>query len=186
MTITNPKPTLSNLFPSAADQGSPTLTMLLNGDGFVGTIAGAQILPTTVVKFNNVPVAAVPNQLHPMDQMVITIPSALLVGAGVFTVSVENPAINGAGGGTASATFTVRTLNAILPTKVVAIPEGQPDHVAMVGHRLGAVAVSNQGVVRLLDLSRLNFDHHARCRRRARSTHRAGGAAHRCDRRHRR
>jgi len=157
VTMTNPKPTLSNLFPSAADQGSPTLTMLLNGGGFVGTIAGAQILPTTVVKFNDVPVSAVPNQFQPTEQMVITIPGALLAASGVFTVSVENPAINGVGGGTASATFTVRATNAILPTKVVAIPDGQPDHVAMVGLRLGAVAMSNQGVVRLLDLSRLNF-----------------------------
>jgi len=157
VTITNPEPTLSNLFPSAADQGSPTITMLLNGGGFIGTVAGAQILPTTVVKFNNVPVSAVPNQIQPTEQMVITIPGTLLVSPGVFTVSVENPAINGVGGGTASATFTVRATNAILPTKVVAIPEGQPDHVAMVGPRLGAVAVSAQGLIRLLDLSKLNF-----------------------------
>src|SRR5262249_25249889 len=74
-----------------------------------------------------------------------------------WRVRVENPAISGVGGGTASATFPVRATSAILPTKVVAIPDGQPDHVAMVGLRLGAVAMSNQGVVRLLDLSRLNF-----------------------------
>src|SRR5437899_526401 len=157
VTVTNPQPTLSNLFPSAADQGSPTLTMLLNGGGFVGTVAGAQILPSTVVKFNDVPVSAAPNQLQPTGQMVITIPAVLLAGPGTFTLSVENAAINGLGGGTASATFTVRTSSSILPTKVITIPDGQPDHVAMVGPHLGAVAVSTQGVVRLLDLSRVDF-----------------------------
>jgi DNA-binding beta-propeller fold protein YncE len=157
VTIVNPQPTLSNLFPSAADQGSPTITMLLNGGGFIGTIAGAQILPGTVVKFNNVPVTAMPNQVQPTVQMVITIPGTLLTSAGVYTVSVENPAINGIGGGVASTTFTVRALSSILPTKVIAIPDGQQGHVTMVGDRLGAAAISNQGVVRLLDLSRINF-----------------------------
>jgi len=74
-----PAPGIESLAPSVADEGSPTLTLIVNGLDFTGrSVVVSDGAPVPVIIVNE-------NELH------VTITGELIANVGMFPISVKNP-----------------------------------------------------------------------------------------------
>jgi hypothetical protein len=93
LNITNPVPRITSISPEAAAAGSPAITMIVNGFGFVSG---------SIVRFAGVDI---PTTFITGSQLSSVIPASLLTGGASVSVTVFNPA---PGGGSSSAvTFSI-------------------------------------------------------------------------------
>jgi hypothetical protein len=108
-TVINPAPTIASISPSTALVGSAAFTMTVNGAGF---------LPASTVNFNGVAQATTFVSAIQLTAMITTTDIAT---AGIFPVTVTNPA---PGGTSAAVNFTVTnpvpTISSLLQSSIIA------------------------------------------------------------------
>jgi hypothetical protein len=136
----NPVPTIGSLAPATAIAGSDSFTLTVSGTGFVN---GAE------VRFNG---TALPTTLVSPTQLTATVPASAVITAGIYDVTVTNPA---PGGGTStSSAFTVLvpapTISSFTPTTggpgtLVTITG--TDFMGVTAVRIGSLAITDYTVV---------------------------------------
>jgi RHS repeat-associated protein len=94
LTVSNPVPTLSSLYPTAVKAGSPNLTL---------TLTGTKFLKTTTAYFKNNPVQTTYINSNRLE---IFIPADAISTAGSYPVRIGNPAPGGGVSGTLPLTVT--------------------------------------------------------------------------------
>ncbi len=110
LTVINPGPQITSISPDSAPAGSPEISLVVNGAGFV---------PVSVVRFAGVPLQTT---FVTNSQLTAVIPAGLLTSGASASVTVVNPA---PGGGTSNAvTFSVTNpapaITTIVPDQVLA------------------------------------------------------------------
>jgi hypothetical protein len=136
----NPAPTIGSLAPATAVAGSGPFPLTVNGTGFVN---GAQVL------FNG---TALPTTLVSPTQLTATLPASAVTTAGIYAVTVTNPAPGG--GPSTSYPFTVLvpapTISSFTPTTggpgtLVTITG--TDFMGATAVRIGSFTIANYTVV---------------------------------------
>ncbi len=110
LNVNNPGPRITSISPDTAAAGSPEITLVVNGSGFV---------PASVVRFAGLDLATT---YITSSQLSALIPSALLTSGASVSITVVNPA---PGGGTSNAaTFTITNpapvIASLIPAQVLA------------------------------------------------------------------
>ncbi|MGH9938481.1 MAG: IPT/TIG domain-containing protein, partial [Blastocatellia bacterium] len=125
LTVNNPAPRITSVSPDSAPAGSPQITLVVNGAGFV---------PVSVVRFAGV---VLQTNFITSSQLTALIPPALLSSSGSAAITVVNPP---PGGGTSNAvTFSITS-------PLPAITSLSPDQVLAAGPQF-ALTVNGSGFV---------------------------------------